>query len=56
LLTEAAAKGRNLSTNFWLGRKEETDRQRDVLRSAINHTDEITFQSEEESEKVKETT
>lgn len=56
LLTEAAAKGRNLSTNFWLSRKEETDRQRDVLRSAINHTDEITFQSVEESEKVKETT
>jgi two-component system chemotaxis response regulator CheB len=39
LLAEAAAKGRNLSSDFWMRKKEEADRQRNVLQSAINHTD-----------------
>src|SRR5262245_20078880 len=51
LLTEAAAKGRNLSTDFWMRKKEEADRQRNVLQSAINHTDEIAFQSPNETGK-----
>ena len=43
LLTGAAAQGRNRMADHWTRKKEETNRQRDVLQKAINHTDEIAF-------------
>jgi two-component system, chemotaxis family, protein-glutamate methylesterase/glutaminase len=41
----ASDQGRNLTADRWIQRKEEADRQREVIQTAINHADEIVFQS-----------
>jgi two-component system, chemotaxis family, protein-glutamate methylesterase/glutaminase len=41
----ASVQGHNLMTAQWVQNKEQTDRQREVIQTAINHADEIAFQS-----------
>ena len=45
LLAVPTAQGRNRTADHLTRKKEETNRQRVVLQKAINHTDEIAFES-----------
>jgi two-component system chemotaxis response regulator CheB len=50
LLTRASAQGRNRMAEVWARKKEETNRQRDVIQKTINQADEIAFESITQSE------
>src|SRR5262249_48277455 len=50
LLTRASAQGRNRMAEVWARKKEETNRQRDVIQKTINRSDEIAFASMTQSE------
>lgn len=45
LLTRASAQGRNRMAEVWARKKEETNRQRNVIQKTINQADEIAFES-----------